>query len=118
MTILVPQKWTPRQVKQAEVRASEFRPGRYTSGCANLDDMIALSKAVILCDDHARKFSPKQARYRAHPDKRMRKVIGNCDVCKHFGLSFLFLNEKDAEEEQKKVERFKRACEYGTLFNG
>lgn len=118
MTILVPRKWTPRQVKQAETKAVEFRPGRYTSGSANLDDMVALSKAVILCDVHTRKFSPKAARYRAHPDKRMRRVLGNCDVCKAFGLSFLFLNEKDAYEEQKKVERFNRALEYGHLFRG
>lgn len=115
-TILVPQKWTPRQVKQAETSAVEFRPNRTTSGSANLDDMIALNKAVILCEVHSRKFSPIKARYRVHPDKRLRKVMGNCDVCKQFGLSWLFLNEKDAYDEQKKLERFQRACEYGQLF--
>lgn len=116
MEILVRRNYSPQQVKRAQLKRDEFRPGRYTSGSANLDDMIELKKAVILCDTHSRKFSPKAARYRAHPDKRLRRVLGNCDVCKQFGLSFLFLNEKDAHEEQKKLERFRRAVEYGHLL--
>lgn len=115
MDILVPQKYSVRQIKRAELKRDEFRPSRYTSGCANLDNMIALNKAVILCPDHTRKFSPKAARYRAHPDAKLRRVLGNCDVCRQFGHAFLFLNERDADEEHKKVERFKRACEYGAL---
>mgnify|MGYP003394121010 CR=1 FL=1 len=118
MEILVRQNFTPSQIRRAELKRDEFRPNRYTSGCANLDDMIELGKAVILCDAHSRKFSPKKARYRAHPDKKMRRVVGNCDVCKCFGLSFLFLNEKDADGERKKLEKFNRAVEYGNLFRG
>ena len=118
MDILVPRRWSTRQVSQANTKRTEFKPGRYTSGCANLDDMIALDKAVILCEAHARKFSPRQARYRAHPAKQLRRVLGNCDVCKHFGLSSLFINERDAEAEHRKLEKFKRAVEYGTMFRG
>jgi hypothetical protein len=115
LEILVPQKYSVRQVRQAELKRDEFRKNPYTSGCANLDDMIALNKAVILCPDHTRKFSPKAARYRAHPDTRMRRVLGNCDVCQQFVLSTLFLPEALADEEQKKFERFKRAIEYATF---
>ena len=115
-TILVRKSYTPQQVKLAELKRTEFRPNRYTSGCANLDDMIALNKAVILCGTHARKFRPLAAHYMAHPDKNLRRVIGNCDVCRQFGLSHLFLNEKDADEERKKLERFNRALEYGRLL--
>lgn len=115
MEILIRREYSQRQVDRAETRRAEFRPNRYTSGSANLDDMVELKKAVVLCDSHTRKFSPKAARYRAHPDKHLRKVLGNCDVCKQFGLSFLFLNEVDAFEEQKKLEKFKRAVEYGHL---
>lgn len=115
MEILVRRDYTPRQIKQAELKRDEFRPSRYTSGSANLDNQIALKMAVILCPDHARRFSPKQARYRAHPDTKMRRVTGNCDVCKQFGPAYLFLNEQSAYEEQKKLERFKRALEYGAL---
>jgi hypothetical protein len=116
--ILLPQKYTTRQVNAAETKRVEFRPNRFTSGSANLDDMVALKKAVILCEPHARKFEPKKAHYRAHPDKNMRRVVGNCDVCKQVGLSFLFLNEVDADAEQKKLERFKRAVEYGHFVTG
>lgn len=102
-------------MKRAELKRDEFRKNPYTSGCANLDNMIALDKAVILCPDHTRKFSPKAARYSAHPDKKLRRVLGNCDVCQQFGLSNLFLCEKDAQGEREKVERFQRALEYGRL---
>lgn len=113
--ILVRHQYSQKQIDRAETKASEFRPTRYTSGVANLDDMVALGKAVILCSDHVRKFSPKAAKYCLHPDKRLRKVLGNCDICKQFGNSTLFLNEKDAFEERKKLEKFNRALEYGCL---
>lgn len=118
MEILAPQKYTVKQINRAATRRVEFRPNRYTSGSANLDDMVALNKAVILCSVHSRKFDPVAARYRAHPDKTMRRVCGRCDVCQEYGLSFLYLNEKDADTEHRKVERFKRALEYGRIFNG
>lgn len=118
MEILVGRKYTAKQVSDAELKAQEFRRNKYTSGCANLDDMIALEKAVILCEVHARKFSPKAARYAPHPDKKLRQVFGNCDVCNDMGLSRLFLCLKDAEDEHRKVEKFKRALEYGHLVNG
>ncbi len=116
MEIIVPQKYTARQVKQAELKRDEFRRNPYTSGSANLDNMIALNKAVILCPDHTRKFSPKAARYCAHPAKNLRRVIGACDVCKETGLSHLFICEKDADAERKKLEEFRVAREYGVLF--
>ena len=118
MEILVPQKYTALEVKKADLKRSEFRRNPYTSGSANLDDMVALGKAVILCGGHARKFEPRKAHYRAHPDKNLRRVVGNCDICKMYGLSFLFLNEKDADEEHRKLEKFKRAVEYGSIFTG
>lgn len=116
--ILIPLKRTPKQINRAETKRVEFKPNRYTSGSANLDDMIQLGKAVILCGTHARKFEPVKARYRLHPDKNMRRVRGNCDVCQQFGFSSLYLNEKDAEAEQRKVEKFRRAAEYATILRG
>ena len=118
MDILVRHDHTQQDIKRSHLKGLEFRPGRYTSGSANLDDMIALNKAVILCATHVRKFNYKAARYRAHPDKKLQRVMGYCDICKDTGLSFLFLNEKDADEEQKKIEKYKRALEYGYLFTG
>lgn len=116
--IIVRKDWTPRQAAKADTKRSEFRKSRYTSGSANLDDMIATGKAVILCAEHTRKFQPVRARYRLHPAKSLRAVQGNCDVCQQFGLSALFINEVDAEAEVRKVERHKRAIEYGRIFRG
>jgi len=114
---LIPQHYTPEEIKRAELKKDEFRRNRYTSGSANLDDMIALGKAVILCDTHARKFRPLAAHYRAHPDPHLKRVTGNCDVCRQWGLSFLFLNGKDADEEHRKLEKFNRAREYDALHH-
>ena len=116
MDILVRNQYTPRQILQARLKSMEFRRNRTTSGSANLDNQTALGKSVILCDSHVRKFNFKSARYRPHPDPKLRRVVGNCDVCKQFGLSFLFLNEVSALEEHKKLEKFKRALEYATII--
>lgn len=118
LDLLIPQKRSQQQIAVEDTRRVEFRPGRYTSGSANLDDMVALKKAVILCATHTRKFDPKKAHYRAHPDKGLRRVIGNCDVCKVVGLSSLFLNEVDAEAELRKFEKYNRAREYGHIVTG
>ena len=115
MDILVRQSYTPTQVEVAKVRAAEFRRNRYTSGSAHLDDMIALGKAVILCDQHARKFKPRAARYQPHPAPNLRRVQGNCDVCKLFGLAALYLPESLALDERRKYEKHKRAIEYGHI---
>ena len=113
MDILVRQSYTPAQVEVAKVRAAEFRRNPYTTGSANLDNMIALGKAVILCDQHARKFKPRAARYELHPAENMRRVQGNCDVCRARMPATLFLPESLALDERRKVEKYKRAVEYG-----
>lgn len=115
MDILVRQNYSPGKIELARLRSAEFRRNRYTSGSAHLDDMIALGKALILCDSHARKFKPKQARYCLHPAENLRRVKSNCDVCRMFGFATLYLPEKMALDERKKVEKFRRASEYGHI---
>ena len=112
MDILVRQSYTPTQVEVARLKAAEFRRNRYTTGSAHLDDMIALGKAIILCDWHMRRFKPRAARYELHPAPNMRRVTGNCDVCKAMGLATLFLPESLAMDERRKYEKHKRAMEY------
>ena len=114
--ILIRSTYTPRQEKQAQLERDKFRRNRYTSGYANLDDMVQLGKAVILCQTHVRKFEPKRARYQAHPQKNLRRVFGECDICKIHELSFLFINDRDADEERKKLEKYQRAMEYRALL--
>lgn len=115
MDILVRQERTPGEIKRAEVKASEFRRNRYTSGSAHLDDMIALRKAIILCDQHAIKFKPRAAHYELHPSPSMRRVQGKCDVCQVFQPGALFLHESQAIDERRKYELYKRAAEYGAI---
>lgn len=118
MDILVRQNYTQRQVELASVKRAEFRRNSYTTGSAHLDDMIALQKALVLCDSHARKFKPRQARYELHPAPNMRRVQGNCDVCKAMGFATLFLPESQAADERRKYERHKRALEYAHIVAG
>lgn len=114
--ILVRKDFSPSEIKRAELARDEFRRNRYTSGSANLDNMIALRKAVILCDSHARRFKPRAAHYEPHPADNLKRVHGGCDVCKVFGLASLFLHESDALGERKKLEKYRTAAEYGKLF--
>ena len=116
--ILVPLKYSPKQVKIADAKRTEFKPTRYTSGSANLDDMVATGRAVILCATHVRKFNAKAAKYQPHPAKNLRRVRGNCDVCQQFDLAHLFINDEQAEDEHRKTERFRIAAEYGRLYRG
>ena len=115
MDILVRQKYTPTQIEVAKVKAAEFRRNPYTTGSANLDNMIALRKAVILCDSHARKFNRRAAHYELHPSPNLRRVQGNCDHCRTFGFATLFLHESTAIDERRKVEKHRRAMEYATI---
>ncbi len=115
MDILIRQEYRPEQIEAAKLKAAEFRRNRYTSGCAHLDDMIELRKAVILCDSHTRKFKPRAAHYELHPAKNMRRVVGDCDVCKAKSLATLFLHESQALDERRKFEKYQRASEYARV---
>jgi len=114
---LVRKGWSALQVQWADLKRLEFRRNRYTSGSANLDDMIALQKAVILCDSHSRRFNQRAARYELHPAENMRRVQGNCDVCKRLGLSTLFLPQQQAIGERKKRDDYKRCLEYARIVS-
>ena len=118
MEILVKQHHSPLAVKRAELARTEFKPNRFTSGSARLDDMIALGKAVLLCNTHSRKFRPLKSDYMAHPDPAMAHARGRCDVCQMLGLQRLYLNEQDGMEQRDKLNKFKRSCKYGKILNG
>lgn len=118
LDFLIRQKWTPQQVKAAATKAAEFRRNKYTSGSAHVDDLIVLRKAIVLCDSHARKFSPRAARYEQHADPKMRRVIGNCDVCNMPGLASLFISCEDALTYRKSYEKWQRDLAYSTIVTG
>ena len=118
MDILVKKHYTPLQVKREELARTEFRPSRFTSGSARLDNLIALGKALLLCTTHSRKFKPFKSHYMAHPDPQLKRAHGRCDICQQLGLHHMFLNEEDGMEQRDKVARFQRALEYGKILNG
>lgn len=115
MDVLIRHNYSQNDVDRAQVKRSEFKRNTYTSGSANLDDLIALRKAVVLCDSHARKFKPRAVSYELHPAKNLRIVQGNCDVCKTMGLATLFLPESLASEERRKYEDYRRGIEYAHI---
>lgn len=112
MEIIVPGQYSPQQVQRAHLKSLEFRRNPYTTGSANLDNMIALNKAVLLCDTHVRKFNAKAAKYERHPAKNLRRVRGNCEVCKQFELTHLFICERDAIDERAKLRKWQTGLEY------
>ena len=116
--ILLKRHYTPLQVKREELALTEFKPNHLTSSSARVDNMTALGKAVILCDDHSRKFTPFKVHYMAHPDPQMKRVHGRCDDCQMMGLQHLFLNEKDGLEQREGLDKFRRSLEYATILNG
>lgn len=112
MEIIVPGSYSPQEVRRAHLKSLEFKRNPYTSGSANLDNMIALQKAVLLCDTHVRKFKPKVAKYHRHPIKNLQRVRGNCEVCRQFTLTHLFICERDFLEEKAKLDKWQRGVEY------
>jgi len=115
MEILVRREYSSHEVDLAELKRVEFRRNHYTSGSAHLDDLIALEKAIVLCDSHARKFKPRIARYELHPAHNCRRVQGNCDVCQMNGPATLFLHESAAIEARRNYERYRIASEYAHI---
>ena len=113
--IIVRGNYSAAEIRKAEMKRAEFKRNPYTSGSAHLDDLITLGKAILLCDQHARKFNARVARYEPHPSPNMRRGIGSCDVCGIPGLGRLYVCGKDAVEHRMNWERFRRAAEYAHL---
>ncbi len=84
--IIVKQKWSKR-----DVLASTEDPGRRKGKPSGsyIDDLVALRKAVILCNGCLHKFNAKRSGYRRH--ERFSTVRGKCDDCREFGFGTLFL---------------------------
>jgi len=113
--ILVRQDFTPAEVKQARLAASEYRKKQATSGAENVLNLTDLKKSVVLCDSHARKLHKKHG-YRLHPE--IPRVLGRCDVCQAYGPGRFFVDEATWLESRKSMEKYRRALEYGRIVSG
>ena len=117
MEIIVPGQYSESDVRRAHLQNLEFRRNPYTSGSANLDNMVALNKAVLLCDTHVRKFNAKASKYVRHPAKNLRRVHGKCEVCNEYSLTHLFICERDALQEKAKLDKWRRGSEYSRFVS-
>jgi hypothetical protein len=118
MEILVRQNFTEADAKRADLTRSEFRKSKATSNVSSLLNIIDLQQSIILCDTDARKFNARAHRYKRHPNEKLFRVLGNCDVCQQRTLGFFLIHESEWIEERKKEEKFKRALEYATIVSG
>lgn len=116
MDILVRQNFTAADARKADLKSSEYRKKKSTSGVSNLLDMTDLKKSVVLCDSHARKFHKDRFPYRLHPEHS--RVIGRCDVCQAWGPGRFFLNLVDWEQSVRAMEKYRRGLELATIVSG
>lgn len=75
-----------------DVLKSQEDPGRKKGKPSGsyIDDLVALKKAVILCDLCVRKFNAKKAGY--EKPSRFSTVRGKCDDCREMGFGTLFVH--------------------------
>lgn len=118
--IIVKKDWKPSDEKKADLARAAFRPSKATSGVSNVLDMADLGKTVVLCEDHVRQFAtPKVLRkygYRQMVDYP--HVMGNCDHCKVFGKSQMFMRTDVFSEVWRTKEQRRRDYEYSTIVSG
>ena len=117
--IIVKQNFTEKDIREAKIAASVYRPSQATSRVANLSDQVDLGKAVILCDEHVRQFASPQVlrRYGYRQMTDYPHVMGNCDYCKVFGQSQLYMREDVFAESWRTKEQKRTDMEYATIVN-
>lgn len=115
MEIYISHKYSDAEVKDASLKASEFRKNRYTSDVSSLLNVIDLKQSIILCDDHARKFNAAAHHYRVHFSKKFQRVIGNCDVCQQRTTGAFFVHIEQWLADRKIEEAYRVAREYATI---
>ena len=91
--IIVKKDYSKQDILQASLKAAEFKPAKATSGVTNVIDQACLRKTIILCDDHYKTFKSFAKRDGYYQQREYPYVMGNCDYCKVFGRSQLFIHE-------------------------
>jgi hypothetical protein len=118
--IIVKQDFSDADIRKANLAATEFRASKTTSRVANLSDQVDLGKVVILCEDHVRQFASPQV-LRKYGYRQMidyPHVMGNCDYCKVFGKSQMYMREDVFAQSWRTKEQKRRDLEYSTIVSG
>ena len=118
MEIIVKKDFSVSDIKQARLKAAEFKRAKATSGATNVLDFADLRSTVILCDDHERAFRAHARRDGYYRQKEYPYVMGNCDYCKIFGRSQLFIHETHLKQVWVTREQDRLDRQYATIVNG
>ena len=117
--IIVKQDFTEKDIKEASLAASVYRPSKATSNVANLSDQVDLGKVVILCDEHVRMFASPQVlrRYGYRQMTDYPYVMGHCDYCKVFGQSQMYMREDVFAESWRTKDQRRQDAKNAIIVN-
>ena len=116
--LLIKKDFTPTDIRQARLKAAEFKRSKATSAASNVLNFADLRQTVILCDDHERAFRSHAKRDGYYRQQEYPFVMGNCDYCKIFGRSQLFIHETVLKQVWITREQDRRCREYATIVTG
>jgi hypothetical protein len=115
-TIIVKKDFSPQAEKQAQLKASVFRPAKVASKADRVLDMADCAKTVCLCFSHASKFDRKaQMKYGYYMQKEYPHVMANCDACQVFDKCHLFIHESVLKDVWRTREQARREREYACI---
>jgi hypothetical protein len=109
--ILVRHGYSDEDIKRAKLKAALFNSSG--SAASVVLDYADLGKAITLCDLHFRKFDARKYGYYRQKDYPF--VMANCDACKLFGPSQLFIHESVLKDVWRTKEQQRRDREYATV---
>lgn len=114
--IIVKQNFSPLAEKQAQLKASVFRPAKVASKSDRVLDMADCAKTVCLCSSHSSKFDRRaQLKYGYYKQKEYPHVMANCDACQLFDKCDLFIHESVLKDVWQTREQQRRDREYATI---
>lgn len=117
MTIIVKKDFSVTDIKEARLKAAAFKPGKATSAVSNLLDTADLRKTVVLCSDHFKAFRTHAKRDGYYEQREYPFVMGNCDYCKVFGRSQMFIHETVLKQVWITREQDRRDREYANVVS-
>ena len=116
--LLIKKDFTATDIRQARLKAAEFKRSKATSAASNVLDFADLQKTVFLCDDHFRAFRSHAKKYCYYEQKEYPFVMANCDYCKIFTRCQMFIHESVLKLVWQTREEQRREREYATIVNG
>lgn len=118
MDIIVKKDFSVADIREARLKAAEYKRPKATSAASNVLDFADLKKTVVLCSDHFRAFRSTARKNDYYEQREYPFVMGNCDYCKAFGRSQMFIHESVLKLVWNTRDQERRDREYATVVNG